>query len=1351
MAVTTGFKVQCPSCEAMVTIKNPSLIGKKVDCPKCKYRFVVDAPEDEEAARGQAKKGGQAGGTAVAKKAPGKNLARDDEDDGPKKKKKSNTILFVGVGIVLLTVGVVAAAYFGGLFGGDDSSSSGGGTSGTGTPAVAKGKTGPGSSGASEGAGGGGDTQQVAAPAGGGGGPGLARDVTNLLPNDAQWVLNVDVPAALGTPAGSTLFDPAKGTGPLVKEYLGAPVTDLQQVVASGGGDGAWTFTLVRSKTSFNADAVKAAMNLGEPLGTIKRRDYYLAKDNPLFEAVGNYFATKLKDLTFKLEPPPGPREVTVCLLDGKTLAVADRVQMEKFLETDAQPDYRSKLTNGPAEGGGMRPGGMGPGGYGPVSPGPGGPSRPGGSPPAAGAPGPAAGAPMSERVTPLQGPPGMYPGSPGGRPGYPGAPGGPGAGGGPRVFTAIPTYRTIHPNLKAMLNHMEGDQKPIFNFAAKVETTRLLDALFGVGIDFGGGKFKPSLPPGQKGKEAIPKAPYVGITLFEFSKDKMDLRFGVDCDDEDQAKDVEAMLKVFLPIIALELTDMAGIPVRSGSDPNQGGMPGFPGFPGYPGGFPGGSPGGPPGFPGGNPGSPGPGSPGGGSPDGQSAPPGGPDQRPREPQGGAPPPIGGGTPGAPGPMYPGPGGMPGYPGAPGGPPGFPGMPGMGGTGQQQPTTSTVNVVRSDKVVMVTINMEWKEDFQNKVRPSLSDYFDGVAGQGMLLAAQHPWLKLAEAVKRFKQAGEYPQAALPRRSTAARMGLPFAPEQRVSWMVELLPGLGYDTLYRQIDRDLGWNTPHNLRAARAWVPEFLDPSQESSSWRAKLTSVVGRDLGATHFVGLSGIGEAAADLPDTPENAKWLGIFGYERKVKVADVKDGLDKTIFMIQVAPNLARPWIRGGGATVQGVAPTNSFEPFRVMQANKDFGAYAIMCDGSLRFIKPNIPDELFKAMVTYKAGDSTAGIDEYAPVVKLESKLRNVRGPDKKGGDVPPAYVPKDWQPIGVRILKATFGVAMPPGKIDQTAEQRYEAAFFGQWAAKGLKLGAEARYRPGLPTSDPTGAAAQAEVAHYLDLHGLAQDGSITDAPNLGPSKGKEFRAKARDAKSAALYRLWVVHEARFVLSAEGAGDVKAADAEEFFKSATAQGGSSVEPVRITAKEWHFGYIRSFRIRIDFPGQPQELPGDNIYIFYPRDNAYFTFSMITAKFDPAVDIEKGYRSLEKAVKEGQFGKDPQKITRKMLGDRPGVAFTLQEGDTPFDCWAVYNNEESAVVLKVRKDVGLTAEDEKRFFGSLQFGVDPPKKNNTPGAPGVPGVPGFPGAPGSPPGRPGSPGGPGGGSPGVPDPK
>ena len=178
---------------------------------------------------------------------------------------------------------------------------------------------------------------------------GIARDPTNLLPNDAQWVAHIEnVPAALATPGGSALFAPDKGTSGVVKECLGFGVKDIKQIVACGGGDGSWTFTVIRTQGAINNDALRAAMDLGDPLNNIKSRDYFLAKDNPLFEAVGKYFATRLKEFSFKIDPPPGPRQMTVCQLDAKTLAVADRQIMEKFLESDAQPDYRSRLTTAP-------------------------------------------------------------------------------------------------------------------------------------------------------------------------------------------------------------------------------------------------------------------------------------------------------------------------------------------------------------------------------------------------------------------------------------------------------------------------------------------------------------------------------------------------------------------------------------------------------------------------------------------------------------------------------------------------------------------------------------------------------------------------------------------------------------------------------------------------------------------------------------------------------------------------------------------------------------------------------------------------------------------------------------------
>src|SRR5262249_39712873 len=71
MAATSSFKQQCPSCEAMVPIRDPKLVGKKIDCPKCKYRFIVENPADfaetidEEAGAKHAIKAASGGGPAT--------------------------------------------------------------------------------------------------------------------------------------------------------------------------------------------------------------------------------------------------------------------------------------------------------------------------------------------------------------------------------------------------------------------------------------------------------------------------------------------------------------------------------------------------------------------------------------------------------------------------------------------------------------------------------------------------------------------------------------------------------------------------------------------------------------------------------------------------------------------------------------------------------------------------------------------------------------------------------------------------------------------------------------------------------------------------------------------------------------------------------------------------------------------------------------------------------------------------------------------------------------------------------------------------------------------------------------
>src|SRR5216683_6107687 len=114
MATSTSFKQQCPSCEALVPIRDPKLIGRKIDCPKCKYRFVGEEPagEEEEAEEG-GKKNGKAQQAVTARrpinakgamaKAGVARLDAEEEADedrpAPKKKGGSSTTLILGIGL----------------------------------------------------------------------------------------------------------------------------------------------------------------------------------------------------------------------------------------------------------------------------------------------------------------------------------------------------------------------------------------------------------------------------------------------------------------------------------------------------------------------------------------------------------------------------------------------------------------------------------------------------------------------------------------------------------------------------------------------------------------------------------------------------------------------------------------------------------------------------------------------------------------------------------------------------------------------------------------------------------------------------------------------------------------------------------------------------------------------------------------------------------------------------------------------------------------------------------------------------------------------------------------------------
>jgi Protein of unknown function (DUF1559) len=1182
MATSSSFKVACPSCEAMVPIRDASLVGKKVDCPKCKYRFVVEVPEGAEAAvGGAAKKGAPAGRklAAVPKagdgKGRGKPLPRrddDEEDVKPEKKKKGSNTLLIGGVIGVLAIGLLVVGYF--AFFNDSTPTKPSGGGGGGTPVASTGPTSP-STEATQG-------EQAAPDATQGENTAAAPSdpvgLSNLIPEDSQIVIAVDGPKFLNTPIGSSIFETRNGAEDFLKSTLGFGPTDVQRYIFSGSHADGWVFNVIRLRSPLKIDTLKKVLGLDPKAKTIKNRDYYLIKNNDLVKMLGGFLASELKelkDIGITYATPAGGRNLAMNLLDPQTMIIADVEPMERFLNADAQPRKQSQIA--PAASDGSEPGI------------PGIPMGPGSSTPPMAAPG----TPFQARPTPPMFPGGGPPG--GGPPGGsimpgPGGFGPPGQGGRRQLFTNNPAYLTIDPNLKAMLNQL--DEK---NEAALVAAIRLPNlASFHIILDFfKSGKLEPTVAENAK-------APILGLAITRCDRDKLQMAVALEVGKDADANALRDQLnKTWLQLVANELMARLNIPVEvrtqgQGQGPyNPEGGYGPPGYgpPGY----------GPPGAPNGPmpPGEEPPVRPGGRQPMGSSS-----NVRPSAPGEGktfqAPPGYPPNYPGGPGqqpPGYP-----PNYPGGPGTMPGFPG--GYDPNNPNKPKIdSFLSASTTDRVVVVNVELDWKLVYNSRVMPPVRSVVEGRRGKAVMMAGRSHWTNLAAAVRKLndaKPAGgaqTYPRGALPRRPDMERFGMPYPPDQRVSWMVDMLPFLGYDALYSEIDKDKSWNHDLNLKPGERWVPEFLNPNAPPETWVAVLPSLRGRVLGATHFVGLSGIGLDSADFADDEQHAKKLGIFGNDRDTKLEDVQkgDGLSNTIFMIQVAPNLQRPWIRGGGSTVQGVPETNSVKPFVTLQDGGKFGTYAVMADGSVRFIASTIDDEAFKALVTYKGGEKV-DIDQIAPRVD--------KGELKTPGseDVPIGNALSDWRDV---FIPEMLGYVKFPGRPTRVVIMKPDP---------NDKSGGGAPFNPGVPFNPggakdnkqkmiPTGdfwyewKSGESQLLVRADLleNRFGQPGE-RDLNQLSSHLQTEYRLQPSDiqittasgqpalsfetANADARYRhLAFIYNRRVIEMRATTGRIPAADVKRFFDSL------QVEDPQLNKWETARLDVGGIRLTAELPGHP----------------------------------------------------------------------------------------------------------------------------------------------------------------------
>lgn len=213
-----------------------------------------------------------------------------------------------------------------------------------------------------------------------------------------------------------------------------------------------------------------------------------------------------------------------------------------------------------------------------------------------------------------------------------------------------------------------------------------------------------------------------------------------------------------------------------------------------------------------------------------------------------------------------------------------------------------------------------------------------------------------------------------------------SPDQRLSWMTEIWPAYMEGGSLAKFDTGKAWNAEENcpvVLRVREYKEDnrpvyeerllgdfkaFMCPSNSSRS-EPGLPA-------ATHYVGIAGVGEDAAELPLTDRRA---GIFGYDRVVSLTAIEDGVSSTLLVAEVGDS--GPWTAGGRATVRELASGSSYlgeggqftsyhrEGYRRESgpASKLIVTNALLGDSSVYPFSSLVSSRVFEAMATINGGE------------------------------------------------------------------------------------------------------------------------------------------------------------------------------------------------------------------------------------------------------------------------------------------------------------------------------------------------------------------------------------------------
>ena len=166
----------------------------------------------------------------------------------------------------------------------------------------------------------------------------------------------------------------------------------------------------------------------------------------------------------------------------------------------------------------------------------------------------------------------------------------------------------------------------------------------------------------------------------------------------------------------------------------------------------------------------------------------------------------------------------------------------------------------------------------------------------------------------------------------------------LSWRVHILPFVEQDNLYRQFQLDQPWDSPNNIRLLNQMPRIYVVPDAPPST-----------GPGLTHYRGFSSPGavfdrrKVPDDRPVRPGQGFNLGRF-----------KDRTTDTVLIVEAADPVE--WTKPDDLDAGPGKPVPKMAGF-----HRGGKFVMVMADGSVRQLRPDVPETTLRALVTHSGGE------------------------------------------------------------------------------------------------------------------------------------------------------------------------------------------------------------------------------------------------------------------------------------------------------------------------------------------------------------------------------------------------